>query len=162
MPIQAEGKFAVVDVFRGSRLLARKSIVLLTILGLLLLAESVVLMLLEKGGWRERWYLFALGIFLIVYMWPYIYYRARRQIKRTPNLQSIVRYEFDEDGYVMTAAHSTADVKWTAVAKWKEGKHSFVMFANANIGSLIPKHFFQNSSDVDAFRGLLQAKVKKN
>jgi hypothetical protein len=28
MPIQAEGKFAVVDVFRGSRLLARKSIVL--------------------------------------------------------------------------------------------------------------------------------------
>ena len=79
-------------------------------------------------------------------------------------MQGIVRYEFGEDGYLITATHSnsTADIKWTAVSKWKEGKDSFVIFANANIGSLIPKHFFQNSADVDAFRDLLQAKVKKN
>ncbi len=73
----------------------------LTIVGLGLLVEGAFLSLAENGdGWRGQWSLFALGIFLMVYIWPFIYYRAWRQVKRTPNLQGIVRYEFGEDGYL--------------------------------------------------------------
>jgi hypothetical protein len=164
MPIRAEGKFTVADIFRSSWRRAWKSILFLTIIGLGLLVEGAFLSLAEsEEGWRGQWYLFALGIFLIVYLWPFIYYRAWRQVRRTPNLQGIVRYEFGEDGYLMTATHSnsTADIKWISIAKWKEGKYSFVIFANANFGNLIPKRFFQSAADVDAVRGLLQTKVKK-
>jgi len=162
MPIHAEGKFTVADIFHGSWRRAWKGILFLTVVGLGLLVEGAFLSRAENGsGWRGQWSLFALGIFLIVYIWPFIYYRAWRQVKRTPNLQGTVRYEFGEDGYLMTATHSTADIKWTAIAKWKEGKHSFMIYANANIGNLIPKRFFQNTADVDAVRTLLQTRVKK-
>jgi len=159
MAIHAEGKFVVMDVLRGSRPVARKSILSLTIIGAVLLAEGVFLG--REEGWQKWWYLFPLGVFLIVYMWPYLFYRARRQIKRSPNLQGIVQYDFDEAGYRMTASHSNADIKWSAIAKWKEGKHAFIIYANVNFGNLIPKRFFQSSADVDAVRGLLTAHAKK-
>jgi hypothetical protein len=160
MPIHVEGKFTVADIVRGSWPVARKGVLFLTALGVLLLVEAVFLNL--KEGSRSSWYLFALGIFLIVYMWPVIFYRSWRQIRKTPNLQGIVQYEFGEDGYRVNASHSTADVKWSAIAKWKEGKHAFIIYANSNFGSLIPKRFFQSSADVDALRGLLQTKTKKS
>jgi len=162
MPIQAEGKFTVADIFRGSWRRAWKSILFLTIVGLGLLVEGVFLSLARnERGWRGQWSLFALGIFLIVYIWPFIYYRAWRQVNRTPNLQGTVRYEFGEDGYLLTAAHSTADIKWSAISKWKEGRDSFVIYVNPNVSSLVPKRFFQNSADVDSVRNLLRTKVKK-
>ena len=162
MAIHAEGKFTVMDVVRGSWPATRKSILVLTIIGLILILESVFLGLRgERGPWNN-WYLFLLGIFLVVYWWPFIFYRARKQIKKSPNLQGTLQYDFDEDGYRMTASHSNSDVKWGAIAKWKEGKHAFIIWANVNFGSLIPKRFFQSAADVDAVRTLLQTKVKKN
>jgi len=156
MAIHAEGKFVVMDVLRGSWPVARKSILTVTIIGAVLLAEGVFLG--REEGWQKWWYLFPLGVFLIVYMWPYLFYRARRQIKRSPNLQGIVQYDFGEAGYRMTASHSNADIKWSAIAKWKEGKHAFIIYANVNF---IPKRFFQSSADVDAVRGLLTAHAKE-
>jgi hypothetical protein len=161
MPIRAEGKFTVADAFDASWRRGWKGILWVTIVGLVHLVEAAVLSATQEEGWGRQWYLFAIGIVLIVYMWPFLYYRARRQIKRTPNLQGVIRYDFGEDGYRMTAMHSAGEVKWSAIAKWKEVKNSFVIYANANIGSIVPKRFFQSPADVDAVRALLQAKVKK-
>jgi YcxB-like protein len=161
MAVHAEGKFTTMDVFRGGWPAVRRSILIVNIVGLAIVVQAVALSLAEKRGLWGNWYAFPVGIFLILYMWFFVFYRARRQIKQSPNLQAPIQYDFDEGGYRMTASHSNSDIKWSAIAKWKEGKHGFIIYANVNFGSIVPKRFFQNAADVEAVRGLLKAHAKR-
>ena len=157
MPIRAEGQYTVVDIVHRRWGESRRALILYLIAGLLALAGGVFLTMRYKGGWRDALALFAACIYLSSFF-VLTFYRAVRQIKRTPNLQGTVNFEFGEDGYRMIAPHSTADIKWSALVRWKEGERSFVIYPG---GGFIPKRFFQSRADVDAFRELLQAKVKK-
>lgn len=157
MQIQAEGKFTTTDVWRGSRLAARKLLIIISLLGLLILAFATFLSFGDEDGWRGQLIFFGLGLFLTVYVWLLLFYKASRQTKKSPNLQGIVRYKFDDEGFGFQALHSQAEIKWAALVKWKEGKHCFLIYTSPSLGNIIPKRFFQSATDVDTVRGFLQA-----
>lgn len=161
MAICAEGKFTFTDVCRGMCLFFRRALVVLSALGVLTLVFAALLARTSPEGWRRQWVLICVGIFWLVYLWIVILYRSNKTLKQTPNLQGVVRYVFDDPGYLLEAMHSRAEVKWSAMVKWKEGKHTFLFYGNPKIASIVPKRFFQNGADVDAVHKLLQANVKK-
>jgi hypothetical protein len=159
--IRAEGKFTTMDVFWGSWPHVRKSILFILICSLFTLSIAVFLSFNDEEGWRGQWIVFAIGLLLPTYFILAILYRAKRQVKRSPNLQGTVQYNFDDDGFVMQTLHSKSEIKWTGITKWKEGKHSFIIYSNVNLGNIVPKRFFQSPSDVDAVRVFLQTKVPR-
>jgi hypothetical protein len=96
------------------------------------------------------------------YSWVAPFFSAHQQAKRSPNLQGTVSYPFNDLGYVSQAPHSRAEFKWSGLVKWKEGKHCFAIYMNPKIANIIPKRFFQSSSDVEAVRGFLQSAGSNN
>ena len=117
----------------------------------------------QRGaGWTGEPIFLALGVFWIVYLWPFMAYRTRVTLKKTPNLQGDVRFEFDENGFAVNGVHARAEIKWAALSKWIETKKSFLLYQNPKIGSLVPKRFFRNPGDVETVRGFLRSAVRKS
>jgi len=160
--IQAEGSFTASDVAHGNWAYSRTSSVLLLFATLLALGGGVFLTITDGRRWLDYVVLYAAGSYLLAYSWPGRLYRARRRIARSPNLQGIFRYEFDDDGWGVVTPNATWEMKWAGMRKWEEGRHSFVLYSDANRGTIIPKRFFQSPADVEAVRALLQMNVKKN
>ena len=122
MAIQAEGKFTTVDFWRGSRLLSRKSLAVVSICGLLILATATLTSLSDEQGWRGQLVVFGLGLLVLVYYWVAIFYRAHRRVTQSPNLRGTVRFEFDDSGFVIQSAHARSVCEWTGILKWREGE----------------------------------------
>lgn len=162
MAIQAEGQFEFADIWRGTLLASRKLLIWFP-LGALVIAVWVLFGGLagsvENPGRRAG--LIAVLLFWAVLPWASGAYSSYRILKRSPNLQGTVRFQFDEEGYRLEGPHASAEVKWAALVKWKEAKQTFLLYSNPRVGSVIPKRFFQSSADVDAVRSLLQTKVQK-
>lgn len=159
MAIQAEGKFTTMDVWRGSRLHSRKTLAVISVFGFLFLAVVTLVSLFDEKGWRGQLVWFAWGLFLLGYLWVVLFYRAHRQVKKSPNLQGNVHFEFDDDGLVIQAAHLRSECKWKGVLKWREGKHCFLIYTAPKFANIFPKRFFQNQADVEGVRNLLRTKV---
>jgi hypothetical protein len=161
MSVVAEGKFAFADVWDGTLRACRKTLINLTGLGVLTIISAVFMGLRRHEGWAGEKLLIGVGIFWIVYLWPFMMYRTNATLKRTPNLQGPVRFEFSETGYALDTVHARAEVKWGALTKWIETGKSFLLYQNPKIGSVVPKRFFQSAADVETVRGYLRANVKK-
>lgn len=164
MPIEAEGLYTLTDVWRGTRLVWRKVLAIYSALGLIIIAGAGVLMWDDESKWKDQLPWMAVGLFLIAFFWIFGFYRSYRTKKGTPVLQGIVRFQFDDDGIHLTTPHSQADVKWPALIKWKEGKHTFLTYQTPKIANVIPKRFFRSPADVDAMRSLMRTHIqpKKN
>ena len=90
-----------------------------------------------------------------------MFLRSLQQVKKSPNLQGIARFDFDELGYVSEAAHARSESKWTGILKWKDGKHSFLVHHSPALAYIIPKRFFGSPSDIAAVGELLRTKVPR-
>jgi hypothetical protein len=161
MGVVAEGKFEFADVWDGTLRACRRTILILSGLGVLTIFFAVWLGLRRDEGWAGERILLGLGVFWIVYLWPFMIYRTRATLKRTPNLQGDVRFEFSDEGYAVSTVHANSTVKWSALSSWKETKKTLMLYQNPKIGSLVPKRFFQSAADVETVRGFLRANVKK-
>lgn len=156
MPIEAQGQFAVADIWRGNLLLARDMLIISTLLGGILVAYAVLGFVLESAGWINHVLVLAIGLLLPTYVWTAAFIRSRRTLSDTPNLRGTVQYEFDDGGFRVLALHSSGETKWTAILKWKEGKHVFLLYRAPKIAEIIPKRFFKNPADVKYVRNLLE------
>jgi hypothetical protein len=78
MPIQAEGKFTATDIARGSVMHLRRVFLWVSISGAVALISGVLLSFRDPRGWRGQWVLIVAGLFFLVYMWPMVYFGARR------------------------------------------------------------------------------------
>ena len=161
MLIRAEGKFSTKDVWRGSVRHGWKPIAFATAFGVLVLAVAAFFSVSSEDGWRGQLVFFGLGLFLTVYIWVFLLYRAYRQVKLSPNLQGTVRFQFDDAGFVAEASHTRVENKWTGIVKWKEGKHCFLVYTNPSMANIIPKRFFQSPPDVDAVRELFRTHITR-
>ena len=95
MPIRAEGRFTLTDVWRGSRLASRRTLVPVSLIGLFVLASVLFLGMFTAKVLRERWILILLGLFWTFYLWVALLYQSHRMLKRSPNLQGTVSYQSD-------------------------------------------------------------------
>jgi hypothetical protein len=112
-------------------------------------------------GPARRAGLIAAGLVWAAFPWAAGAFGSYKTLKRSPNLRGTIRFQFDEEGYRLEGPHASAELKWAARVKWKEAKHTFLLYSNPRIASVIPKRFFQSPADVDAVRSLLQTKVQK-
>jgi hypothetical protein len=161
MSIQAEGKFTFADVWHGTVRACRNTILVLAVLGVFTIVMAIILGIKEDEGWYGEPILLAAGVFFLVFLWPFMAYRSRATLKRSPSLQGVVRFQFDESGYLVEAVHVRAEVKWAALVKWIESKNCFLLYQNPKIGGIVPKRFFQSAADVETVRGFLQANVAR-
>jgi hypothetical protein len=159
MSIQAQGKFAFADVWHGTLTAQRRTILILCVLGLLTTGLGIWLGLRRDESWHGETAYLALGVFWLVYLWPFMAYRSYATLKKSPNLQGVVRFQFDESGYLVEAVNARAQVKWAALANWREAKNCFLLYQNPRTGSIVPKRFFQGPADVDTVRGFLRTHV---
>ena len=163
MSIRAEGQLTFSDLWSGSLFHSRRTVILFSALGvaMLLLAAFVAFHGLNRpGARRDELTMIAVGIFWIAYGPLGILYRSNLNLRKNPALQGPGRYVFGQDGYVREGPHSRAEIKWSALVRWKESKNSFLLYPNPRAFITVPKRFFQNSGDVDALRSLLQANVR--
>ncbi len=161
MAISAEGKFTFADVWQGGVFVCRRAIVINSVLGLVLIVSAGLLRRLSPEGSWLQWFMFGYGIFALIYFWILILYRSNKTSRQSPNLQGVVKYSFGDNGYLLETAHTRAEIKWSAMVKWRENKHILLLYSHPRVGSLVPKRFFQNAAEVGAVRELLQANVKK-
>jgi YcxB-like protein len=161
MSILAEGKFVFADVWHGTVRACRNTILVLWVLGVFMLVMAIFLGIEENKSWFGEPSFLAAGVFFLVFFWRFMAYRSRATLKRSPSLQGVVRFQFDESGYQVEAVHARAEVKWAALVKWIESKNCFLLYQNPKIGSIVPKRFFQSAADLDAVRRLLQANVRR-
>lgn len=161
MSVVAEGKFEFADVWDGTLRACRRSILVLSALGVLTVVLAAWLGLRREEGWAGEKILLGLGVFWLVYLWPFMIYRTRATLQRTPSLQGNVRFEFSEEGYAVKTVHANAEVKWGALSSWRETKKTLMLYQNPKIGSIVPKRFFQSAADLETVQGYLCANVKK-
>jgi YcxB-like protein len=155
MPIHAEGEYTTTDVWRGTRLVGRVTLLVTSIGGIILLGMAVLLSLTGKQSISENLAWFGIATFFIVYPRAMMFYRARRLLSHSPTWQGRVRFDFDEEGFTYRGEHVWSEVKWAAVIKWKEGKTFFLLYQSPRSASLVPKRFFSEPASIDALRGLL-------
>ncbi|MGH9747755.1 MAG: YcxB family protein [Candidatus Acidiferrales bacterium] len=159
MTIEAQGRFKYSDVLQGALLTSRKVLIIFTALGVFLVAAGALQILFQASLSIDGRRSIAVGAFLVIFMWGAIAFRCYQVWRKSPNLQGPVQFQFDDDGYVINARHSRGEVKWSALLKWKEGKHSFLLFTHPVMASVIPKGFFSNPSDIESIRALLHSKI---
>jgi YcxB-like protein len=161
MGIQVEGRFTFADIWHGTVRAYRKTLITHLVLGVLLSGAGIWLGLKEGKGWHGQSVFLWLGVFWAGYLWPFLAYRSYTTLKRSPNLQGVVRFRFDESGYQLETVHAKAEVQRAALVRWQEGPKTFLLFQNPRIGSVVPKRFFQNAADVDAVRQFLRGSAAK-
>ncbi|HVB86689.1 MAG TPA: YcxB family protein [Candidatus Dormibacteraeota bacterium] len=159
MSIEAQGQFALADVWRSNLLLSRDFLILSSILGAVLIAYATMGFVLNPAGRINHVVVFFVGLLFPGYVWFCALRRSRRALAGTPALQGAVKYEFDESGMRFDALHSRGEINWAAVVEWKEGKHVFLLYRSPGMAEIIPKRFFKNLSDVDSVRRLLASHV---
>ena len=163
MAIHAEGEFTLGDLWSGSMLHARTTVMIFAALGIAMLfvATAGVFMRIKAiGSTRDEIALVIVGAFWILYYPVMIYFRCARNLKN-PALQGLVRCDFNPNGYSRETPGARSEIKWNQIVKWRDGKTSFLLYPSPRSFIVIPKRFFQNSADVDSLRDILKSKIAR-
>jgi YcxB-like protein len=159
MPITAVGQYRFADMLRGALLAARRAILFFLLVTLVVIALETYRGRHSQEGWQGEIFVIGLCVFLVIYVFGRISYRAYRNLKTSPNLQGAVQYVFDDVGVRIEAQHSTSELRWPAMIKWKHGNKMFLLYSSSRIANMIPQRFFANSEDVSAVRELFRNKI---
>jgi hypothetical protein len=163
LSIRAEGKFTLADIWSGTMLHARKTAVVFGVLGVGMLFFATMgsfMGLRIIGSTRNELTLAGIGVFWIVYCPFRVWINARRNLK-SPALQGLSRYDFNQEGYTRTNPNSSGELKWSALSNWREGKNTFLFYPSPKSVIVVPKHFFKNSADISALRQILNAQIPR-
>jgi hypothetical protein len=164
MLITAQGEFMLKDLRRGLLFAAKR--VWCSIFVIELLAMGTVYFLSSTGN-IDRALLINIFIWLpllVAVMAFLVFFRSYRMKRKSPALQGIIRYEFDDSGIKLAGDYSSTEIRWPAVIKWRANKSTLLMYATPHLANIIPKRFFNSVEDVTAVQNLFRTHVstKKN
>jgi YcxB-like protein len=71
------------------------------------------------------------------------------------------RVTFNEDGIIADTPSGHVESAWTKSEGFRETKNLFLIYATADVASLIPKRSFQSQAELDEFRALLARKLRR-
>lgn len=66
---------------------------------------------------------------------------------------------FTEDGILYTSLKVNSRMEWPIFKKWRENDRMFLLHYGANMFVTIPKRVFQDPSQIDRFRELIDARI---
>lgn len=68
-------------------------------------------------------------------------------------------YEFSDDHISFSDKDSSGQIQWNAIQSLEEDSKSFYLFLDTIMAILIPKRYFTNKSEEQAFRNFIQSKL---
>jgi hypothetical protein len=83
-----------------------------------------------------------------------IYYRNRR-------IFGVRKVAFDEAGVVADSPQGHISTPWTNYLRFRETKRMFVLYLSADVIGTVPKRAFKDAAELDAFRGLVAARLPR-
>ena len=86
-------------------------------------------------------------------------FAAKRQFNSQPYLKEPVSFHFDAAGMQSKSAAGGGEARWPAFHRVRELGSMFVLYTAPNLGSLLPKRFFQSAEELAAFRELVAAGI---
>jgi hypothetical protein len=159
MPITAQGEFTLKDLRRGILFAAKR--VWLSVF----VFEIVAFAAIYFWGWdgRTNWVLLVtIAVWVVVLaavMAALVYIRSYRMKRKSPAMQGIIRYEFDDVGMKVVGPHSTSEMRWSAIIKWRENKSTILLYATPHFANFLPKRFFSTPADLAAVEAFLREHV---
>ena len=93
-----------------------------------------------------------------------VYAACRRYVSGLPESQRRVQYMFqaNTDGYDVTWGGSFSHILWQDLLKVVEQPDYFLFYLNQLEIKILPKRGFHQTSDIPAFRSILQSKLGNN
>jgi hypothetical protein len=69
--------------------------------------------------------------------------------------------QFEPDFIFITDKNSESKYKWSAIRKWEQSAHLYLLFVASNSAIIVPKRIFNTTQEQADFVNLLQDKVKQ-
>ncbi len=90
------------------------------------------------------------------------WWTGARQYKTQAYLREPVRYTFSGDGVSAAGESSSWTMAWENLKRVRETKTLFVLYHGANVGVLVPKHFFESAEQMAQWRALVDASAPQS
>jgi hypothetical protein len=159
MPIIAQGEFSSKDLRRGILFVASRVWITLIVVLFLAIGANFVLNPHRGQDWTDQLPVLLAPILLAAFMSFILFSRSRQMKRKSPALQGLIKYEFDDVGMRIAGPHTTAELRWPSFVKWRENKTTFLLYQNPRLAQIIPKRFFSSAEDVAAVQDLLRTHV---
>jgi hypothetical protein len=92
-----------------------------------------------------------------------IYWNLNRT-KNIPNNDGTIlgekNFEFTEDKIIYKTVNSEGSSSWSSIMKFEESSKAFYLYMDTNMAMPIPKRFFKDKTEEDAFRTLVRQKIR--
>lgn len=154
--IRADGQFTLRDLLTGHASHWRAELIFVSLAGIAAIIFAVVKAL--TGQWQTVPYLLLFVVWLLIYPLMIIF-RYRSSLKKSPVYHGLINYKFSDHGFELESPHFRSDLAWSGFVKWREGKHTFLLYTTPKQSTFVPKRFFPDSAAVDSVRRMLQANV---
>lgn len=80
--------------------------------------------------------------------------KSKKAFESDSLAQQAQNYTLSDDGLQYESESGSGQVKWADMHKVNETANLFVLFVSSNRALIVPKRFFQDAGDVDAFKDL--------
>lgn len=128
-------------------------LIVFPLLGLLLLSQTRFSKIIENPiAATSLFVFFVYPIFFPALIW----FQAKRNFANLRGFQKRVRFEFSADGYEVSDNKSSGQIKWDAILRAAESRHSFHLFFHKSLFHTIPKRCFKSLEDVERLRAILK------
>lgn len=77
---------------------------------------------------------------------------AKRRAGKLPSLNNLIKWRINDTGLQYSTEGAEASFVWDKIIKIHERKDCFLLFPQPRMAHWIPKHGFQNDTDIELFR----------
>jgi hypothetical protein len=159
MATTAQGEFSTQDLRRGILFVAQRVWVTLLVVLLLVIGADLLVNSHRGQDWTDQLPMLLAPILLVAFMSINLFSRSRQMKRKSPALQGLIKYEFDDVGMRIAGPHTSAEMRWPSFVKWRENKTTFLVYSSPRLAQIVPKRFFSSPEDVTAVQNLLRTHV---
>ncbi len=165
--VQVQGRVSWSDYLRAQYLHLRprpsweRAGIGIVVAGLALLAVVVWRALSGNPPSRFPYLLVGSLVYLALYFFVFVPWRARSLFRRQKVLHVPFRIEADGDGLVISSELGEVRLPWGILRNWKESRRLFLIYHADGLFHLIPKRLFASFEEIEAFRGLLNRNLRR-
>jgi hypothetical protein len=157
----AQGEFTAKDLRRGTIFAAKRIWVVIGVFYGLLVVSICFGSISSGKTWMDQLPTLGGVVVVVGFVAASVWYRVSRTLRKSPALQGVIRYEFDETGFRIIGPHTAADWKWPGLLKWRANKTTLLLYPNPRLAQVVPKRFFSSEQDFAAVLELLRTYVSK-
>ena len=109
------------------------------------------------SAWQE-WVVAAFAIYMVVALAIIAPFRGRSHFRQNKALAEPMCVEVREDGVFFSSAHSGGLLPWGHIHKVRADSRTALIYRTANMFHIVPRGFFSNDSEYQAFVKTLEEK----